>query len=457
MFTKNKIAILFFILFIGVVGVFETGCKKYLDAKSNKELAVPESLQDLQALMDYYLRINNVDPISGIESVNDFYLTETDYNALYNDADRRIYTWGTNHLFDNYSNDWSYQYDIINMANIVLDNIDKIERTPGNASEYDNLKGQALFQRARSFQLIAWLWANAYDKNNAEKDLGIPLRIHSDFNITSVRSTLEETYKRIITDLKESVSLLPIIPVHVIRPSRPAAYALLARTYLSMRDYPNAGNYTDSCLQLFSKLIDFNSLNAGANYPITRFNDEVIMDNRIPVPDMFIGTRAKIDSVFYQSYADEDLRKKVFFKNNNGFFTFKGSYEGTSAMFSGIATDEVILMKAECLARAGSTSAAMDELNSLLIKRWKTNTFTGLTATDANDALAKILKERRKELLMRGLRWMDIKRLNKEGAGIVMQRSINGQTYTLQPNALRYTFPIPETIVDLTGIQQNPQ
>lgn len=456
MVTKNKIAILFFILSIGCMGIFETGCKKYLDAKSNKALAVPESLQDLQALMDYYLRINNVDPVTGIESVDDFYLTETDYNALYSDADRRIYTWGISHLFDSYSNDWAYQYDIINMANIVLDNIAKIQRTTDNASQWDNVKGQALLQRARSFQLIAWLWANAYDKNNATSDLGIPLRLHSDFNIPTVRSSLEETYKRILTDLKESVSLLPVIPVHVIRPSRPAAYALLARTYLSMRDYMNAGNYSDSCLQLFSGILDFNSLNAGASYPITRFNNEVIMDNRIPVPDMYIGTRAKIDSLLYQSYANGDLRKVVFFKDNNGFFTFKGSYEGASAMFSGIATDEVILMRAECLARAGSTSAAMDDLNSLLVKRWRNNAFIRLTATDANDALGKILNERRKELLMRGLRWMDIKRLNKEGAGIVMKRYINGQTYTLQPNALRYTFPIPETVIDLTGIQQNP-
>jgi hypothetical protein len=76
---------------------------------------------------------------------------------------------------------------------------------------------------------------------------------------------------------------------------------------------------------------------------------------------------------------------------------------------------------------------------------------------DATEALNIILIERRKELLMRGLRWMDIKRLNKEDAGIVMKRTINGQTYTLLPNDLRYSFPIPEDVISLSGMQQNPR
>ena len=447
----------YFILVIAFVIATQPSCKKYLTAKPDKALAVPSSVQDLQALLDNFIDVNSNDAAAAVQSVDDFYVTDNDYNTISDNQAKQLYIWGTDAVFSSFPNDWSYEYDNVNTANTVLDNIDAIERTAANAAEWDNVKGQALLLRARAFQIIAWIWAKAYDPATASTDLGIPLRLHADFNILSVRANLQETYNRIIMDYKQSISLLPVTPVHVLRASKPAAYALLARTYLSMRDYDNCGLYADSCLNLFSYLLDYNSLNASASYPVKRYNNEVIMDERISVPNLFVGTKAKIDSLLYQSYSDSDLRKTIFFKNNNGFYTFKGSYEGVSAMFSGIATDEVILMKAECLARKGNTNGAMNELNSLLIKRWKSNYFVPLTAAGANDALAIILLERRKELIRRGLRWMEIKRLNKEGAGIIMKRTVLGNAYTITPNSPRYAFPIPDEVILLSGMQQNPQ
>jgi hypothetical protein len=447
----------YFILFVAFIIATQPSCKKYLTAKPDKALAVPSALQDLQALLDDFIDVNSNDAAATVQSVDDFYVTDNDYNTISDNQARQLYTWGTEAVFASFPNDWSYEYDKVNIANTILDNLDAIERTAANATEWDNVKGQALLLRARSFQIIAWIWAKAYDPSTASTDLGIPLRLHADFNIPSVRATLRETYDRIISDYKQCIPLLPQTPVHVLRASKPAAYALLARTYLSMRDYDNCGLYTDSCLNLFSYLLDYNSLNASASYPVKRYNNEVIMDERISVPNLFVGTKAKIDTLLYQSYTASDLRKTIFFKNNNGFYTFKGSYEGVSAMFSGIATDEVILMKAECLARKDNTNGAMDALNSLLVTRWKSGYFVPLTAVDANNALAIILQERRKELIRRGLRWMDIKRLNKEGAGITMKRTVEGKMYSIVPNSPRYAFPIPDDIIRFTGMEQNPK
>ena len=67
------------------------------------------------------------------------------------------------------------------------------------------------------------------------------------------------------------------------------------------------------------------------------------------------------------------------------------------------------------------------------------------------------LKERRKELLFRGLRWSDLKRYNRDGAGISLERTVNGTTYTLPPNDLRYAIAIPEDIIKMTGMPQNPR
>jgi tetratricopeptide (TPR) repeat protein len=446
------------ILTIIYLGFAAPGCKKYLDEKPDVKLALPSTLADFQALLDNYPVINNSDPGSGEISADNYYLFDADYQALSTDYFRNMYTWQKSNLFMPQSNDWYYSYRPVFTANTILESLSKIAETGSNQHDYNNVKGEAFFIRGKAFLQVAGLWTSAYDPNVSSVQLGIPLRLSSDFNQQSVRSNLQETYNQIIADLRSAAALLPITPLHVMRSSKPAAFALLARTYLYIQQYEKAGLYADSCLQLAHTLLDYNTLNAGANYPIAQFNPEVIHENKIPVPAPLSNTRARIDTLLYNSYAANDLRKIILFKASaNGTHVFKGSYEGGGNLFGGVAVDEVYLMRAECFARVGKTNEAMSDLNTLLTNRFRSGTFVPVMATNAKDALSLILTERRKELLMRGLRWMDLKRLNKEGANITLSRSINGQTYTLLPNDLRYALPIPDDIILLTGMQQNPR
>jgi tetratricopeptide (TPR) repeat protein len=432
------------------------GCKKYLDVKPDKKLVVPESLSDLQAILDYYPDMLS-DPGSDEVSADNYYLAQATYDALFTPGERRIYTWEKDKIFDEYSNGWSVAYKKIFDINTVLDNLEKINITQSNVADYNHIKGQALFLRAKAFFQVAVIWSLAYDAATAGSDLGIPLRLHADFTETSVRSRVQETYDRIISDLTNSIPWLPPKGIHVTRASKSAAYAYLAKVYLSMRMYEKAGAYADSCLQISNTLIDYNTLSATPSYPIPQFNAETILYSE--TGDILLtDSRAKADSVLYASYAPNDLRKLLFFRNNgDGTFAFKGNYTGSSTQFGGMATDEVLLMRAECAARAGNKDAALSDLNTLLVKRWKTGTFVPVTAADAADALAKVLAEKRKELLFRSSRWMDIKRLNKEGAGIILRRYINNQVYTLPPNDPRYALPLPEDVINLSGMPQNPR
>lgn len=433
-------------------------CSKYLDKKPDQKLTVPSTLKDFQAILDYYLRVNQFSPGAGEACTDNFYLTTQDYNAMKSDEERRLYTWQNDFLFKPFPNDWSYSWDNIFRANTILDNINTVQRTQANSLDWDNIKGQALVLRAKCMLQIAFVWCKTYDSVTAAADLGLPLRLSSDFNLPSVRASVADTYKRILTDLTESVPLLPNAPLHVMRFAKPAAYALLARTYLSMRQYEKAGLYADSCLQLYYSLLDYNSLSATASYTFARFNPEVIWESYCFIHEPLYPNNAKIDSILFSSYETNDLRKTLFFKSNgNGTYAFKGSYEGTGNLFDGIATDEIYLIRAECKARAGDKLAAMADLNTLLSKRYKSGTFVPLTAPDAAAAMATILEERRKELVFRCLRWADIKRLNKEGANIILQRNINNQLYTLPPNDPRYAIAIPEDVISLSGMQQNPR
>lgn len=286
-------------------------------------------------------------------------------------------------MFDAGFGEWSYSYDNVFRANTILDNLDKIEIGPSQQKALDNLKGQALASRARVFLKIAFIWAPAYDELSADQDLGIPLRLTSDFNIPSVRPTVRETYDQVIADLKQAIPLLPNEQVHVLRTSKPAAYALLARTYLSMRKYNEAGTYADSCLQVYNTLIDYNSLDPSARYPFNQSNEEVIQETRMHTPSSLSSSQAKIDSNLYRSFQEGDLRKIIFFKeNNDGTFGYRGNYLGSSHYFDGVATDEVYLMRAECNARMGKLQEAMHDMNTLLRMRWDGEVYTPINITD---------------------------------------------------------------------------
>ncbi len=430
-------------------------CKKILDIKPSISIASIATVNDAQAVLDTYNLLNYYCPGSGEGSADDYYLLSTEFNALSTEAQRRIYTWEKDNLYVAGSNDWQFAYRWVYYANSVLESLLKID---SKEAGWLHVKSQAHFWRALGFHKAVSLWAPIYNQVTASTDMGIPIRLTADFNVPTVRASVAESYQQIIEDLKQAIPYLPVTPVHVFRASKPAAYALMARTYLHMGDYTKAGLYADSCLQLKSNLIDFNTLSATANYPMGTFNAEIIMDFTIQGQSLLSNSWNKMDTTLYRSYATNDLRRTLWYKAaGTGMVAFFGSYEGNSSSFGGFATDEMYLVRAEASARTGNGSAAMSDLNALLIKRWKAGTFIPLTATSAADALAKVLTERRKELTMRDLRWMDIKRYNRDGAGITLTRIVNNKIYILPPNDPRYALPIPEDIIAITGIPQNPR
>lgn len=440
-----------------------TGCKKYLEAKSDQSLGTITNITDLQSLLDNYNLVNFSTVSADMVSSDDYYLNYSDFQALDFEQQRNMYSWQPTNLFYPYTNlpnDWNSVYNNVYIANNVLGNIDNVSETSSNAAVLDNIKGQALFLRAYNFYKAVTIWSLAYDRRSSVTDAGIPLRLNVNFNEQSTRANVEQSYLQIINDLKLAVPLLSKTPFHVYRGSKAAAFALLSRTYLAMRIYDQAKLYADSCLRINDKLIDFNKLNTSASFPLPKFNDEILYDTNVggsgatPIS----RTKARIDSLLISFYSSNDLRLTAFFSTAaDGTKLFKGSYEGSSTRFNGIATDEIYLTRAECLARNNETTAAMADLNRLLISRYKTGSFVPLTANSNTDAINKILLERRKELVMRGTRWTDIKRLNKEGANILLKRVLNGVTYTLPPNNLRFALPIPDDVIGLSGMQQNPR
>lgn len=434
------------------------GCTEKLNIKPDQSQTVPETLEDLQALLDNTEIINSNIPACTEAGADNYYLTDMRFNSLTTNGQRNTYIWG-DEIFTTVDVilDWSGGYARINYCNLVLEVIDDLHVMSGTTA-YNSIKGSALFLRALSFYAMAELFTRPYDSIHAASDPGLPLRTTSDVHNIFTRASIKDTYDRIFDDLNKAIVLLPQMPVYKTRPSKLAAYALLSRIYLGLGNYGKAKEYADSTLTIYDDLLDYNTVANVSSLPFDQFNADVLFTAAMTTTGLLSSTNSPIDTSLYGEFEDGDLRKTLFFRENtSGMHLFKGTYSGNAVLqFGGLALDEVILNRAECFARMGNVSAAMKDLNTLLKSRWMSGAYIELTATDEADALVKVLKERRKELIFRGRRWTDLRRLNKDARFVkTLIRKVNGTIYQLSPNDPRYVFPIPDEEIQLSGIEQN--
>lgn len=430
-----------------------SSCEDFLDAKSDKSLAVPTTAKDFQAILDNYPKTLIAEPTDGDIAADGYYISDATYDALPLEDLKLKYTWERHHVPFTNDGAWKQTAVTIYYANVVIEGI---EGKKNRNSELDNILGQAYFLRAKSWLNCAFIYSLAYNSKTANTDLGIHLRKNSNFNEVTVRSSVAETYQAILNDLDKAIQLLPEKSPFPTRSSRAAAYGLRARAYLAMGDYPSALDNAQKCLAIYNVLLNYNAMDAQARYPFEIFNAEVIMDTCIPASTILSDTRARISPELYNLFEENDLRKTLLFSPVGQEIAYRGSYRGNISLFGGIATNEQYLIRAECLARLGKSQQAAQVMDELLSTRYRTGAYKKIQISDGTLLLIFILQERRKELMFRGLRWADIKRYNLEGANISLSRTVHGKTYTLEPNSPKFALPVPQDVIDISDVVQNP-
>ncbi|TJZ63320.1 RagB/SusD family nutrient uptake outer membrane protein [Sphingobacterium olei] len=453
-------------IFIGVIAVFvSSSCDKFLDEKPNPQIVTPKTLDDLQLLLNAANELNyNAYPGLSEITTDDYYLTTDVFNGL-SEFYKSLYKFESSSDFAraDINFHWRNPYKVILYANTILDELPNME---GNNSVLRNeIKGGALFFRAFCFYQLAQIYAGVYVQDSQNNGLGIPIRVSSDFSVPTTRATIADTYGQILKDLQEALSLLPTQVNVTTQPCRAAALALLARIYLSIDDYTHAGLYADRALMDKAKLIDYSTIDKSAPIPFQRFNDETIFFAYSYGATVLHPNRANIDKGLYDMYSENDLRKTVFFsQKSGGHYGFKGAYHGIigNSYFIGLSTDELYLIRAESRIRQGEAEKGLEDLNVLLEHRYDKSGFVPFQGLNDDEALQLVLDERRKQLLMRGLRFSDLRRLNKDtgfAKSISRELVVGGETvqYTLPPNDQRYTFLIPQEVIVKTGIEQNPK
>ena len=358
--------------------------------------------------------------------------------------------------------DWANQYSIIYNTNIVVNEVMSSE----GGTDADKLKAysEALVHRAHAYYTLVNIYAKQYDATTAATDPGVPVVLQSNFTASLKRVSVAGVYDQMVSDLQTALPNLAATPDVVTNPSKAAVYAMLARVYLNERDFTKAGLYADSALQIKNTLLDLNAYAAAPTTYPSKVNDpENILSKTATSAPGTLPFSNELMNLFDQV---NDLRYTLFTKAGADIpasnFTNRGYYKHrlvNQGIYVGPKVPEIMLIKAECEARAGNTSSAVSILNALRKKRLLTSGYTDLTAADKDQALQLVITERRKELMGTGARWFDQRRLQKDNGFITtVSRPFKGVTYTLAPGSNEYTFAIADKYILLNPeIEQNPR
>jgi len=437
---------------------------RFLEEQANSNIFTPENSVDFQRLLDNFEYVGKTSVLPQLSADEYYIVSLSDWLSSRTGVEKNTYIWDKD-VYGGEVNigDWNFPYRTIFYANSIIDRIEKDANFQSLDKTLSDIYGQALFHRAGAYYDLVSNYSVPFDASTQSTDLGVPLRKDPSVDYTVGRSTVKECYDVIFEDLDKSLKYLqnlgPIDQRN--RPTKLAVYGLLARIFLYRREYDQAEEFTNLFLEKYNKLVDYNTLSLTVNFPFTISHDELIL---FGLPAAYNNAKSNnksktlfVDSSLVDLYDKNDLRLSVYFNPIlPDKFIMKAGYNGPAiSPFTGIAVDEVMLIKAECLARDSKLLQASDQINQLLINRYKTGTYLPIKFTDKGQALDFVLLERRKELVWRCRRWEDIKRLNKEGANIVLKRKLGDKEYILEPNSPRYVFNIPQDEINRSGIEQN--
>ena len=465
-----------YILFLFITQAF-VSCDDYVDIKTEGRL-YPEETENYRYLLNqtsiYDVSYSLVDVASDDIAMTEEYAAyfENNYgtSAFYRPF-KETYKWSDSIYYaGERDSNLEVMYSGLYSANVVITEV--LESNNGTEAEKVSLQAEALVHRAYIFLNLVNIFGKAYDEGTSATDLGIPIFTEPTVTEDITRATVEEVYDQIISDLQTAIEGgLPATRTgtEVGFPSLASAHAILARTYLYMGRYEDAQAEAESALNLQSTLLNMEDyLNTpDFGWPKRISNPELILSKKALNSYGYAPLLLTLNDEFLDTFEENDLRYK-FYTRPLSALTFNAVSDGRGYCVArltgesrngGPTVGEMLLIKAEGEARSGNAEEAMASINTLRKARFTAEDYEPLTAANADEALEKVLAERRRELMARGgFRWFDLKRLNKETRfAKTITHPYLDKVYTLEPGDNRYQFPFASGLFQYApNLEQNP-
>ena len=337
------------------------------------------------------------------------------------------------------TNVWSAIYTGIARDNVI---IAKVPTVPGLSDEERNeILGEAYFLRALSYHNLVKFWG------------GVPLSLTPVTDpqeaSTFTRATEAQVYSQILADLDKAAELITE-ESQTTKASTVAVDALRARVLLYTGDWQGALDAADRVLEAKGDAltVPFDQLfvNESTDEDIFRVSFTPVEYNEIGYYYLWDGRwEVAPTEDLYESYEPGDLRLDVTVGEDDGDFEgrkYPTTVGGEDVHVLRLA--EVVLIKAEALARLDRLDEAVDEYNKVRVRAGLAPHVLGVDVTTQDEVLAAIWHERRVELAIEGDRFPDLVRTGQAES-------------VLDITANQTLLPIPaREITAAPGIVQNP-
>jgi len=475
----NQIKLLLLIVFVAACNV---SCKKFVDAGApitsfNGVNVYDNDATATASVTGIYIRISSagISGNGGLTSISAICgLSADELTLVKNNAGLLPYF--NNALNSTTSTIWSPVYNIIFDANSSIEGLNtSVKLTPAVKKQ---LLGEAEFIRALCYLYLVNLYGD------------VPLSLSTDYKINSTlpRAASSDVYNQIIKDLKEAQVNLNsnfvdatgiTVTTERVRPSRAAATALLARTYLYINDFINAEKQATDIIDNISmfELVGLNDVflknSKETIWSIQSVGTESDSNTKegqffIPLSSNINAAETYLTADLFNSFEPADKRKSSWVKQNvvSGiayFYPYKykiGRVDAPDSEYGVVLRlAEQYLIRAEARIQLGKISDGVADLN--IIRKRASDLTASLpdqlpalsTSLPKADALTAVGNERRHELFTEwGHRWIDLKRYHLADQVLPLNKGNNWQSAD-------QLYPIPQIDIDrdpnLKG-HQNP-
>lgn len=491
-----------------VMGLASASClDKYPDDAIPADKAIQTADDANQAMIGIYASFKDASLFSGRLTLlpdlqADLVYAVTGYTNVYGD----IWRWNLLATNNDITNVYGSLYAVIARCNYLLDNLEAVRRNTTSDDDLDKLdmiNGEALFARALCYSELIKLFCKPYDsKADAESELGVAISDHYNVSRTVKRSSLEESYQFVLSDLDKAAQLLKIDEDEVSKNdlydteyfNEYTVYALRARVALYMKDYDEAIKYS-------SKLIDdgyyvlssaTTAISASESYYQYMWTQDHGTEVIWKVGFTTTSYGGSLGTIFFNYdyttvrpdyvpalwalnlYASTDLRYTTFFKEYLtgyshglqwpllqkywGNTTFQAAGLLQKSMPKVFRLSEQYLIRAEAYSQKQNPDLgkAAADINSLRAARYQ-NYGGNLSFGNAEDALKVIKEERVKELFMEGFRLQDLKRWHEGFERKPQSNTLtNGSSLKVEKDDVRFVWPIPQHELDAPGSEIQP-
>ena len=344
---------------------------------------------------------------------------------------------------------WNASFEAINRINVVIAGEQEAAANgvldAETAKQYD---GELKFLRGVIYHYLMVHFAMPYNLQDQNSGYGLPIHTEPintmegiESGVNTHRSSVADTYAQIVKDLTEAAEELPTSNSdnNITRATKGAAYAMLSRVYLHMRQRDKVIEMEDKVKACGYKL-EADPITPFTNYTT---NSESIFscensanDNGSVNGAMFSMFSCRSGSRYLVSmspllvndtrWLQDDKRRSEYIISSEAPESTIGSYNyqvyfcdkyrsSTREDYTPVLRyAEVLLNSAEAYARQGNINAAVEKMNEVrdrALADAATQSYKASDFADKKAALEAILFERRVEFLGEGIRWNDVHRL----------------------------------------------